>query len=101
MYNRVNRDSNHAEIVKELIEHDISVLDLSMVGSGCPDILIGFKTVMGSRVNVLVELKSNSKAVVRPIQEQFIRDWNGMTTVCYDAKSILYLCNYHGLKSQN
>ena len=101
MYNRVNRDSNHAAIVNELIQHDISVLDLAMVGSGCPDLLIGFKTVMGSRVNVLVELKSNSKAVVRPIQEQFIRDWNGMTTVCWNAESILYLCNYHGLKSKN
>ena len=98
MYKRINRDSNHAEIVKELIQHDISVLDLAMVGSGCPDLLIGFKTVMGSRVNVLVELKSSSKAVVRPIQEQFIRDWNGMTTVCWNAESILYLCNYHGLK---
>ena len=101
MIHKVSRDSNHAGIVKELIQHDISVLDLSMVGSGCPDILIGFRTVMGSRVNILVELKSSPKAVVRPIQEEFIKNWNGMTTICYDAKSILYLCNYHGLKSKN
>jgi len=101
MYKRINRDSNHAEIVNELIQHDISVLDLASLGGGCPDILIGFKTVMGSRVNVLVELKSSSKAVVRPIQEQFIRNWNGMSTICWNAESILYLCNYHGLKSKN
>ena len=101
MIHKVSRDSNHGAIVKELIQHDISVLDLAMVKSGCPDILIGFKTVMGSRVNILVELKSSPKAVVRPIQEDFIRNWNGMTTVCWNAESILYLCNYHGLKSKN
>ena len=97
-YNKVNRDSNHAEIVKQLTQHNISVLDLSMVGGGCPDILCGFKTVKGARVNILVELKSSSKAVVRPIQEQFISEWNGMTTICWDAESILTICNYHGLK---
>ena len=101
MYNRVNRDSNHAEIVKELIQHNISVLDLSMVGSGCPDLLIGFQTVMGSRVNILVELKSSPKAVVRPVQQEFLFHWKGMSTICYNAESILYLCNYHGLKSKN
>ena len=99
MFKKVNRDSNHGAIVRELVQHNISVLDLSMVGGGCPDILIGFRTVMGSRVNVLVELKSSSKAVVRPIQEQFIRNWNGMSTICYDAESILHICNYHGLKT--
>ena len=98
MIHKVNRDSNHAGIVKELIQHDISVLDLAMVKSGCPDILIGFKTVKGGRVNILVELKSSPKAVVRPIQQDFIRDWQGLTTVCWDAKSILHICNYHGLK---
>ena len=98
---KVSRDSNHAEIVKELIQHDISVLDLSMVKSGCPDILIGFKTVMGSRVNVLVELKSSPKAVVRPVQQEFLLHWKGMSTICYNAESILYLCNYHGLKTKN
>ena len=97
-YNKVNRDSNHADIVKELMQHNISVLDLAMVGSGSPDILIGFNTVMGSRVNILVELKSSSKAVVRPIQEQFIRDWKGLSTICWDANSILHICHYHGLK---
>ena len=101
MIHKVSRDSNHAEIVKELIQHDISVLDLSMVGSGCPDILIGFRTVMGSRVNILVELKSSPKAVVRPVQQEFLFHWKGMSTICYNAESILYLCNYHGLKSKN
>ena len=99
MFKKVNRDSNHGAIVRELVQHNISVLDLSMVGGGCPDILIGFKTVMGSRVNMLVELKSSPKANVRPVQEDFIRNWNGLSTICYDSASILYLCNYHGLKT--
>ena len=99
MFKKVNRDSNHGAIVRELVQHNISVLDLAIVGSGCPDILIGFKTVMGSRVNMLVELKSSPKANVRPVQEDFIRNWNGLSTICYDSESILYLCNYHGLKT--
>ena len=97
-YNKVNRDSNHAEIVNKLIQHNISVLDLASLGGGCPDILIGFKTTTGSSVNLLVELKSSSKAKVRPIQEEFIKDWQGMSTICWDAKSILHICKYHGLK---
>ena len=99
MFKKVNRDSNHGAIVRELVQHNISVLDLAMVGSGCPDILIGFKTVMGGRVNILVELKRDPKANVRPVQEEFIRNWQGMSTICYDSASILYLCNYHGLKT--
>jgi len=99
MFKKVNRDSNHGAIVRELVQHNISVLDLAIVGFGCPDILIGFRTVTGGRVNMLVELKSSPKANVRPVQEDFIRNWNGLSTICYDAESILYLCNYHGLKT--
>ncbi len=95
---RVNRDRNHAGIVNEITQHNISVLDLAAVGGGCPDLLIGFKTVSGNRINILVELKSSSTANIRPIQAEFNREWNGLSTIVWDAESVLHICRHHGLK---
>jgi hypothetical protein len=45
-------DRTHAEIVKVFRQMGASVQDLSAVGKGCPDLLIGFRGV-----NVLAEIK--------------------------------------------
>lgn len=70
------RDSNHAAIVCAYQSVGCYVMDLSRVGAGVPDLLIG---LMG--VNQLVEIKV--KGNERPnsdtgkAQERFKRDWRG------------------------
>ena len=41
MFNRT--DANHQEIVAALQTIGATVQDLSQVGAGCPDILVGYK----------------------------------------------------------
>lgn len=57
MVRRAKRDANHAAIVKALKAAGRSVLDLSAVGGGCPDILVGW----GGMWSVLLEIKCPRK----------------------------------------
>lgn len=69
-------DANHAEVVKRLRELGCTVQDLSRVGEGVPDLLVG---VRGR--NMLVEIKDGSKPPSRrkltPDQERWHRRWLG------------------------
>jgi Holliday junction resolvase len=47
-------------------------VDLSGVGKGCPDLLIGFKGT-----TYLIEIKKDSKAKFTPQQLQFNELWSG------------------------
>jgi len=64
-------DSNHAEIVAALRKCGASVINLSRVGEGCPDLLVG---MLGR--NVLLEVKAE-KGRVRPNQQALIATWPG------------------------
>lgn len=70
------QDANHQEIVKALKACGASVLDLSGVGKGCPDILVGLRGF-----NWLVEIKDGSKVASRKKltedEERFCRSWRG------------------------
>jgi len=76
-------DANQAEIIRALTRAGCSVQDLSMVGQGCPDILVG-----RAERNYLMEIKTNDgklnkkqkrwhslwsgeKSVVRTVEEAF------------------------------
>lgn len=72
------RDANHGELTEIFESLGCTVLDLSMVGSDCPDVLIGL-----CGVNVLVEIKSKG-GKLEPGQERFRRDWRGKTTAAWD-----------------
>jgi len=96
MYKRVNKDSNHNEIVEALINAGYSVLDLSGVGEGCPDILVGIDGDSG-KYNVLIEIKSE-KGSLRPKQKEFIATWKGSTTVVRTVDEALFVCNYYKVK---
>ena len=50
-------DNNQSAIVARFRELYCSVQDLSSVGAGVPDILVGLRDARGERVNVLVEIK--------------------------------------------
>jgi Holliday junction resolvase len=65
-------DDNQKSIVHTFIALGCSVLDLSTVGRGCPDLLVGYK---GN--SVLVEVKSSAKATFTEPQIKFMQEWRG------------------------
>ena len=86
---RRRTDSNHAEIVRALKQIGCSVLDLSAVGAGCPDILIGYRGR-----NVLVEIKrwghidkpqGRHERETAERQKRFRDGWNGLPVAVVDS----------------
>ena len=83
-------DHNQAEIIKAFETLGCSVFDLSNVGGGLPDLLVG---LVG--VNLLVEIKKpkgTDKAKIRtqfgiykgkltPAQTDFFKTWKGQKTI--------------------
>ena len=65
-------DNNQLEIVKAFRSMGATVLNLSTVGKGCPDLLIGYK----NKHSVLVEVKSKTGKFTEP-QLKFIEQWRG------------------------
>lgn len=80
------RDNNHAKIVRELECLGASVTDLSAVGHGVPDILVGW-----NGANFLFEIKTK-KGQLNPTQRKWFEQWNGQAHVIRsfeDAISII------------
>lgn len=70
---RYQRDKNHSEIVKAAGLVGATVLDLSQVGGGCPDILIGYRGL-----NYLIEIKNNDTfGKLNERQKLFVDNWRG------------------------
>jgi Holliday junction resolvase len=65
-------DCNQKDIVHALKTFGATVVDLSGVGKGCPDLLIGFKGT-----TYLIEIKKDSKAKFTSQQLQFNELWSG------------------------
>jgi len=65
-------DENQSQIIHTFIALGASVLNLSRVGEGCPDILIGYK-----KHSVLCEIKRNDKAPYTESQVKFMQNWRG------------------------
>ncbi len=82
-------DANHAAIVAALRAAGCSVLDLSAVGGGCPDLAVG---VAGR--TVLIEVKDGAKPpsarALTPHQVRWHADWRGgpVAVVC-DVESAI------------
>ena len=64
-------DNNQLDIVKAFRSMGATVLNLSGVGKGCPDLLIGYKNI-----SVLVEVKSKTGKFTEP-QLKFMEQWQG------------------------
>jgi hypothetical protein len=78
-------DSNQQAIVHELRKIGASVLVLSQVGGGCPDILCAWKGT-----NYLIEIKSPGRAKKLTLPEsEFIADWRGQVDVATSLDEIL------------
>jgi len=65
-------DTNQKEIIHALRTFGAIVVDLSGMGKGCPDLLVGFKGK-----TYLIEVKRDSKAKFTPQQLQFNESWRG------------------------
>jgi Holliday junction resolvase len=76
-------DKNQSEIVKAFKALGCSVVDLSRVGRGCPDLAVGIKGI-----TVLVEIKRDAKAKYTEHQVEWMAAWRGGTVArvdCVDA----------------
>lgn len=77
---RARVDANQAEVVKALRKVGASVQVLSMVGHGCPDLLVGYRGK-----NYLLELKDGDKAPSArketPDEHEWIGTWRGTVSV--------------------
>ena len=71
-YYKKRVDENHKLIFHTFIALGASVCNLSTVGRGCPDALIGYKGK-----TVLVEIKSSNKATFTEPQIKFMKEWRG------------------------
>ncbi|MCL1888902.1 MAG: hypothetical protein FWF99_00155 [Desulfovibrionaceae bacterium] len=74
-------DANQAEIIQALRRVGAEVLDLSRVGQGCPDLLVGFRGR-----NYLLEVKrpkakGQRAGTLTPDQERFFSEWRGQVAI--------------------
>ena len=85
-------DQNQTEIVKAFRRMGYSVKSLAAVGDGMTDLLISKKGL-----NVLVEVKNGTKPPseqrLRPKQEVFHSDWQGLRAIVNDVQGALDLAN--------
>jgi len=72
IYYKKRVDENQKQIIHTFIALGASVLNLSRVGEGCPDILVGYK-----KHSVLCEIKRDSKAAYTESQIKFMQKWRG------------------------
>ncbi len=81
-------DANQPEIVRALSGIGCSVKSLAPVGSGCPDLLVGYRGR-----NVLLEVKDGSKPPsarkLTPDEVLWHRAWRGQVCVVNDVQEAL------------
>jgi hypothetical protein len=84
MRRAARQDSNHRAIVGALKQAGASVLDLSSIGGGCPDLCVGYRGR-----NWLLEVKDGAKSPSRrrltDDQVEFKATWRGHWAIVYGA----------------
>jgi Holliday junction resolvase len=80
-------DKNQLEIVKALREIGASVLVLSQVGFGAPDLLLGWQGK-----NILIEVKSKNGKLSKS-QKDWIFDWRGRVEVVRSIEDVIRIIN--------
>lgn len=83
-------DANQPDIVDALRKIGCSVQLLHMVGSGCPDILVGYHGV-----NYLIEIKDDSqpasKAKLNDLQIEWHQSWRGHRSVARNVDEAIMI----------
>ena len=82
-------DDNQREIVAALRACGATVRDLSRVGEGCPDLLVGFRGR-----NLLIEVKrpkakGQRAGTTTPAQDTFLGEWRGHAVVVWTVDEAL------------
>ena len=81
-------DRNHAEIVKAFRSLGCSVLSLAPLGSGAPDLAVGY-----GGLTLLVEIKDGtvvpSARKLTPDQETFWDTWRGGVRLVTDLQAVV------------
>lgn len=85
-------DDNQRELVKAFRDLGATVLILSSVGSGCPDLLIGYRNK-----NFLVEIKDGKKwksqTRLTIDEQEFFDTWNGQVVIIDSIDSLVDFMN--------
>ncbi len=80
-------DANHSEVVREFRARGFSVLDLSRMGQGCPDLLVA-----RAGDSWLIEIKDGNKPPsqrqLTPDERQFHDSWRGRVLVVKDIEDV-------------
>lgn len=76
-------DSNQREIVEALRAMGASVYLTHQVGSGFPDIVVGYRGM-----TILLEIKSE-KGKMKPDEVEFFQKWKGCAFVVYSAEEAI------------
>ena len=83
-------DNNQAEIVKTFKAMGCTVQDLSSVGSGCPDLLVGV-----SGINLLIEVKNpETRGKLEVNQILWHDDWRGQVQVVKSSEHAIKIVNF-------
>ena len=92
-------DDNQKEIVKAFRDLGASVLILSSVGHGCPDLLIGIRDIRGVKHNLLVEIKDgkkfDSQQQLTKGEKKFFDSWNGQVTIINSLENAISFLEHH------
>lgn len=85
-------DDNQSAIIAALRQIGCSVQDLSKVGGGCPDLLVG-----RGGFNWLLEVKDGdkppSKRKLTPYQVDFHKYWDGQAAVVHNVADAIMVIN--------
>jgi Holliday junction resolvase len=87
MRKRTRKDINQNEIVSAFKTLGCTVLDLHLVGGGCPDLLVGV-----NGLNLLIEVKSG-KNTLRQNQIDWAANWNGQSAVVNTVDDVISIVN--------
>ena len=85
-------DANQKRIVKDLRAVGATVCDLSSVGKGCPDILVGYR-----HKNWLFEIK-NAQGLDKttPAQDVWLDNWKGQWAIIYNSSEAIAMMTSDG-----
>ena len=93
MRKHAKKDDNHNRIAEVFEINGATVLDMSPLGDGAPDMCVGF---LGN--NILVEVKNGalpkSKQQLTPDEEKFHAAWRGTIVTIHNEIEALQLINF-------
>lgn len=82
-------DANQALIIRDLRKMGFSVLVLSSIGQGCPDILVGSEYDFNTLLEIKDENQPPSKRKLTPDEAKWFRAWKGQVALVRNTEEAL------------